>query len=365
MKNDDIEKVRKMGGKIKSNKLLSERWKKDAIWRHRWECIIQWLYSTSANEDIDATIEMEYTADGYLDMRGFPFYNGINFAEYTDKYKDMIQEIQESRWIISNKSFKNVDFSLSDFTQRYMNKCEFINCIFDNVIMRGIMEEQCSFSDCIFRKGIYGGSLGLGESIYSNVQFQNVKIHGTQMWWPDFENCTFDNCHLRGTDFGGAHFKNVKFIGKVDMVWFRGKMPDRLRKRSRWEDNVRWEQVLPMEVDFSEAILSDLTISDSCDLSDVVWPNDGSCYFIPDLYCVINDIEERLKKEKKRLLERLLEYHLMEQENQKMGVLNLNDVYKEIQKDFAPEEQQESYDLCKEICNDLLSKGIMYVTNTL
>jgi hypothetical protein len=42
-----------------------------------------------------------------------------------------------------------------------------------------------------------------------------------------------------------------------------------------------------------------------------------------------------------------------------MGVLNLKDVYNEIQKDFAPEEQQESYDLCKEICNDLLSKGLI------
>lgn len=49
----------------------------------------------------------------------------------------------------------------------------------------------------------------------------------------------------------------------------------------------------------------------------------------------------------------------MERENQNMKILCLNDIYREIQKDFAPEEQQESYDLCKEICNDLLSKGIL------
>ena len=44
------------------------------------------------------------------------------------------------------------------------------------------------------------------------------------MWWPDFEDCLFQDCNLKGTDFGGAHFKNVKFIGKIEGVWFRGKM---------------------------------------------------------------------------------------------------------------------------------------------
>lgn len=47
------------------------------------------------------------------------------------------------------------------------------------------------------------------------VQFQSVKMHRTQMWWPNFEDCLFQNCNLRGTDFGGTHFKNVKFVGKL------------------------------------------------------------------------------------------------------------------------------------------------------
>lgn len=139
-----------------------------------------------------------------------------------------------------------------------MRKCEFYDCIFDNVKMLNIREAQCSFRDCIFRKGIYRGFLGSGESHYKNVQFQSVKMHGTQMWWPNFENCLFQNCNLRGTDFGGAHFKNVKFVGKVDNVWFRGKVPDRYKEDCRWRPEIdeRWEQVFPMEVDFSEAMLS-------------------------------------------------------------------------------------------------------------
>lgn len=203
--------------------------------------------------------------------------------------------------------------------------------------------------------------MGLAESHYKNVQFQSVKMNRTQMWWTDFEDCLFSNCNLRGTDFGGSHFKNVKFIGKVEFVWFRGKMPDHYKSNCRWMPDIeeRWDQVLPMEADFSEATLSDLTISDFCDLAEVILPSDGSCYLIPDLDAMRDDIGKRLKKEKKRLLERLLEYYLMKRENQNMKILCLNDVYREIQKDFAPEEQQESYDLCKEICNDLLNKGIL------
>ena len=39
-------------------------------------------------------------------------------------------------------------------------------------------------------------------------------------------------------------------------------------------------------------------------------------------------------------------------------ILNLDTMRADIREDFAPEEQQESYDLCKEICDELLNKGI-------
>ena len=342
-----------------TKKALMDRWKNDPIWKHKWEQIALWLFST--NEEFDKTEEMEYTPDGYLDLRGFPLNWDIEIQEYTDLSKIDLTQNPRGLGSIENKKFEKVDFSYADFSGRYMLKCKFYDCIFDNVKMLDIHEEQCSFRDCIFRKGIYGGSLGMGESHYKNVQFQSVKMHRTQMWWPNFEDCLFQNCNLRGTDFGGAHFKNVKFVGKVDNVWFRGKTPDRYKENCRWRPEIdeRWEQVFPMEVDFSEATLSDLTISNLCDLSEVVLPGDGSCYLIPNLDAMRADISERLKKGKKRLLERLLDYHLMDGEDKIMEIFYLNDVYRDIREDFPPEEQQESYDLCKEICDDLLNKGIL------
>lgn len=342
-----------------TKKALMDRWKNDSIWKRKWEQIALWLFS--ASEEIDKAKGMEYTSDGYLDLRGFPLNWDIDIQDYTDLSKIDLTQNPRGLGNIENKKLEKVDFSYADFSGRYMRKCEFYDCIFDNVKMLDIQEEQCSFRDCIFRKGIYGGSLGEGESHYENVQFQSVKMHGTQMWWPNFEDCLFQNCNLRGTDFGGARFKNVKFVGKVDNVWFRGKVPDRYKEDCRWRPEIdeRWDQVFPMEVDFSEATLSDLTISNLCDLSEVVLPSDGSCYLIPNLDAMRADISERLKKGKKRLLERLLDYYLGDREDKIMGILCLNDVYRDIREDFAPEEQQESYDLCKEICDDLLKKGIL------
>ena len=341
----------------RNEKNLIERWRNDPAWRHRWERIALWIFGGS--EVIDIIEDLEYTPDGYLDLRGFPINSFVDIQEYTNLQRANL--IQDSRGLISKKRFEKIDFSYADFSGRYIEKCKFFDCIFGNVKMLDIQEAQCSFRDCIFRKGIYGGFLGMGESRYKNVRFQSVKMHRTAMWWPDFEDCLFQDCNLKYTDFGGAHFKNVKFIGKVEDVWFRGKMPERYKSNCKWMPDIeeRWDRVLPMEADFSEATLSNLTISDFCDLSEVILPSDGNCYLIPNLDAMRNDIGKRLKKEKKRLLEELLEYYLTERENQNMKIFCLNDVYREIQKDFAPEEQQESYDLCKAICNDLLNKGIL------
>lgn len=303
---------------------------------------------------------MEYTPDGYLDLRGFPMNTFVDIQEYTNLQR-VVNLIQGARRLISQKRFEKIDFSHADFSGRYIEKCTFNDCIFGNVKMRDIGEEQCSFRDCIFREGFYDGFLGLGGSCYKNVRFQSVKMTRTDMWWPDFEDCLFQNCNLKYTDFGGAHFKNVKFTGKVEDVWFRGKKPEHYKSSCRWMPDIeeRWDQVLPMETDFSEATLRNLTISDSCDLSEVILPSDGSCYLIPDLDAMRDDISKRLKKEKKRLLEELLEYDLTKRENQNMRILCLNDIHHDIQRDFAPEEQPESYALCKALCNDLLNKGIL------
>lgn len=82
----------KTGGK-KTKKALMDRWKNDPIWKHKWEQIALWLIS--ASEEFDKTEGMEYTSDGYLDLRGFPLNWDIDIQDYTDLSK--IDLTQNSR----------------------------------------------------------------------------------------------------------------------------------------------------------------------------------------------------------------------------------------------------------------------------
>ena len=52
-------------------KKIIERWRNDPVWKLRWERIALWIFSE--NEIIDIAEDMEYTQNGYLDLRGFPF----------------------------------------------------------------------------------------------------------------------------------------------------------------------------------------------------------------------------------------------------------------------------------------------------
>lgn len=344
----------KIMSKIKS-KILIERWKNDTVWRRRWECIASWMFGV--NEDDGWMEEVGYTEKGYLDLRGFPISLHVDLKEYTYLKKEEL--MPDPRGLITNKRFEKVDFSFADFTGRFIGHCEFIECIFSNTVMCDITESECSFVDCVFTKGIYGGTLGLGGGSYKNVKFQTVKMYKTLMFWPDFEDCLFQNCNLRGTDFGGSHFKNVKFIGKVDHVWFRGKYEASESGKYRESRYDRWSQITPMEVDFSEASLKYIAVSDFCDLSKVILPKDGSCYVIRDFEEMRKDIRKRQSRKEEKLLEIMMKFALREYDGERMGILCMNDMHRYIEKYIDEVDRQRNYDLLIEICDELLQKGIL------
>lgn len=334
---------------------LIKRWENDTVWKCRWEHIVSWLFGK--NEENNWLNELEYTSDGYWDLRGFSINFDVDFKKYTDRKKEDL--MKDSRNLISNKEFEKIDFSFADFTGRCIKNCKFYNCIFNNTIMCDITESQSEFVDCVFKRGIYGGTLGLGGGKYKNVQFQSVKMHRTQMFWPDFEDCLFQNCNLNGTDFGGSHFKNVKFVGDIKNVWFRGKL-EASKSGRYWESKYeRWNRILPMEVDFSEASLRYIAVSDFCDLSKVILPKDGSCYLIPDMERMRGDIRKRQSEKNTKLLDIFLKFHLRKMEGEKMGILCLNDVYKQIEKYIDQEDWQKNFYMCREICEDLTKQGIL------
>ena len=59
-------------------------------------------------------------------------------------------------------------------------------------------------------------------------------------------DCVFDNCNLTRVDFGGSHLKNVKFIGRLDDVWFRGLKPTSSYEIEGMDNIDRSKKINPM-----------------------------------------------------------------------------------------------------------------------
>lgn len=114
-----------------------------------------------------------------------------------------------------------------------------------------------------------------------------------------------------------------------------------------------------MRVDFSDAVLSYITVSDYCDLSEVILPVDKSCYLINDIREMRNYIENRLMESESDFLRLLLKLQISEKEGEKMSILCLNDLYNQIKKFIKKENQIDALKLWEEISTDLLKKNIL------
>lgn len=109
------------------------------------------------------------------------------------------------------------------FCQTEFEKCRFVKCTFRYANLTNITEQECELIDCSFYKGRIKGFIGKWGSLYKGVVFEEVNLSGLLMHYPDFQDCEFENCNLKRTDFGGAVLENVKFTGAVGDTWFRGK----------------------------------------------------------------------------------------------------------------------------------------------
>ena len=98
----------------KMEKKIIERWRNDPAWKLRWERIVLWIFSE--DEIVDIAEDMEYTPNGYLDLRGFPFNAYIAVQEHTNFQRDEL--LQNSGGPIANKRFEKIDFSYADLSGR-------------------------------------------------------------------------------------------------------------------------------------------------------------------------------------------------------------------------------------------------------
>lgn len=289
----------------------------------RWETDSEWINKRIEiqREIIDNSIKKDYIK---VDLRG------IKFAK-TDRHVPLVE----------GKAFHEIDFSYADLSRCIFVKCKFIKCTFYDCKFTNITEKQCEFVDCIFCKGRMSGGIGYSESYYRNVVFKQMNLGGLQMDYPDFDNCTFENCNLKRVDFNGALINEVKFIGEVSDVWFRGKsatldlvIPKDFNKERAYKIN-------PMAADFSQAFISYTLFTDGCDLTRAVLPKDGNHYLIGDI-CKVKEFVEKfcasLEENEKGYFNIIKKVFLIQRKDEKVKILNISDWCNSMTKEEALKE---------------------------
>jgi len=244
---------------MKTFRKIKSRWLDDAGQKHvsRIHEII------SQGGDIPATISPFPEVDNLIDLRGFPFKFAFN---------------------IKSCKFKNTDLSYCSLENGWIEKSHFINIRFDDAILENLSDHGNSFEQVSFARSILTGSvLGYNGSKYIKCKYYRALLIGAGSIRAEFNYCIFDHCIIKGVDFNATSFENCKFIGKVVDVWFHGGFP-------REPLGYKWAYGFPtreekygkprknrmLNVDFSEAELWDLTLSDGCDLSTIILPKKGN-----------------------------------------------------------------------------------------
>jgi fluoroquinolone resistance protein len=294
-----------------SRKDLIERWRTVEGKKRRDEIIKALtnnsLFGLSFRDDPLANLPFIEKIEGLYDLRGL--------------------ELDE-KTCFKKVNMRNIDFSYSNFNYPHLDRVLFENVVFDNCDCTEMLLYNCQFTNCRFTKSKFNNAgFGIDSGQYIDCIFEDSNLRGASFFYPTFSNCMFKNCKLDGVDFCASHFNNVKFIGHLEDVWFRGESPnpeDQIMHRKKGHG------LNPMNVDFSEASLWYVTISDNCDLTKVIMPNDGNHYLIKNIKRVLRYLEEEINgidsiNEQRfvKLFIELYKYHIAKQD---MVIINLNNL---------------------------------------
>lgn len=230
------------------------------------------------------------------------------------------------------RKYEKCDFSKSVFahTDRiyWIENRIFIDSIFYKTVFKVLAEHGNKFYSCIFEDiNFKHAILGYDSSCYTNCVFKNI-IFGVFIK-PQFKDCKFINCDFYNVDFQASNFENCEFTGKLNNVWFRGGFPtESLRKEFGYAIQNKM-----LNVSFEDAILHDVTFSDNCDLSTILFPKQGKYLFFDNwdkqLDKIIKDGMANQSMTIKNDIVSFVDIHKVHSEDQKYYILNVVDLLKE------------------------------------
>lgn len=252
----------------------------------------------------------------------------LPFIEKIEGFFDLRGIYYDEKTTLKNIELENIDFSYSNFNYLILADSKIENVLFNMCDCTEVLQYNCKFNNCQFIKSKFrNAGFGIDGGQYSNIVFKDSNLKGAMFFYPNFSDCTFINNKLDGIDFSASHFNRVKFIGKLDDVWFRGESPKADERKVHRE---KGHGLNPMIVDFSQAELWFITYSNNCDLSKVIMPKDGKHFLVKNIKKVVKNLElglERVNNEKaKKFVEEFIEMYKYHIEEQDMVILNVSNL---------------------------------------
>jgi fluoroquinolone resistance protein len=288
--------------------------------KQRWASISNDTTAASKIKEFFLGIKTEnkFSPFGITD-KSFQDFRGVKFKEAINKYL----------------KFENADFSYAIFHNTWLEKCIFNNCNFKKTDFTNYSDHGNDFIGCSFLAVKFNSAvIGYDGTKFDDCTFEDSIFTKAIFNRAEFTNCIFKNCKLKGVDFNASSFENCKFIGLLEDVWFKGGFQvEELNK----EFGVPRKNKM-LNVDFSEAKLVDLTISDGCDLSTIILPKTGHYQlfdnwkaYLEKLRKSISDWPENLRKEALFFYE-AKSVHAKKQE---WALINLDELKNEYGEDLA------------------------------
>ena len=199
-------------------------------------------------------------------------------------------------FILKNLELNNIDFSFADLSYIVWINCVFNFCFFKSSKMKNIDLINCEFYNSIFINCNLSDSFlnlnrGKDSGIFYNTNFVQSNLRRSSFRFPIIENCLFDSNDLFEVDFDGSRFKNCKFRGRMDSVWFKG-----YSIYARKSILGIFQRVNPQKypnkmenIDFSEAKLIGVDFIHGIDLNKCIFPKS-------DDYLIVKNLNETYKR---------------------------------------------------------------------
>lgn len=230
-------------------------------------------------------------------------------------------------------NLESIDFTYSDLRYSYLIECNISNCIFEETNATEVHFVACNLLNCIFRKtnlsySFINENIGSNSGSIKNAEFIESNLSDAFFYFPIIENCNFENCNLFKTDFDGSRFKDCKFKGTLDSLWFRGYSTHATKSILGIFNRVN-PQKYPnkmINVDFTQSKLIGVAFEYSIDLSSCKFPEDEN-------YILVKNLKETYSKAQKIIDKE------WEGEDKRVGLGFIEDIY------FTPKTKNQPNDL--------------------